>query len=759
MDEDLKTTQKFFSEIFFKAQELKEGHLDAGIYAELLDSEQRYGEKVFFAQGGMKKIYKVQDYQTDRIVAMACLDEGKDLISKESFLREARITAQLQHPNIISIHDIGIDADQPYFTMKFLEGQTLEETLIADDYSQQNKSYTLTELLEIFKKVCNAVAYAHSKAVIHLDLKPANIHLSDYGEVTVCDWGLAKVLDHDLQQSTLDNYSLSYFDLHNQTLDGYIKGTMGYMSPEQLGNSVKKDQRSDIYSLGAILYKLLTRRQIIHAKSTEEYRDLVLAGKIERPSLYKEDVPNSLEAVCMKCLDLDVENRYQSVDELIAELNAYLRGFATHAEKASLLKQSQLFYKRNRNMCLLALASVLMIISTLSYYLWNLDKAYAQLQQEQIAKEAFAKEAAMKSYEQARLAYTDGNVVSALLSLESAQLLYPELGKHERFHYEILLAMGKFEELEGFEKQDLFDGWLEAQKIYDLNFFREVMGRIKALDSRSLYLAAQKNIYKEHLKSFEEQGAYVAMLLEIDNPHVGEVKAIYNGTLFDLSGCGELRNFDALAAVEIKHLDISHSKIRRMRFMPPNKIEYFDLSYSEALDFPAWKNVQLKVLDASYSAIPRFQKLARPDGYSVEELHVRGNPGNIRLFKDNDNIKKVYVTAKVVLRNGKQNNYIITEQTQEEADRELKLILLTGFDKTRDADITEDEFPFSQDLFKVWDTDKNGLLQSWEFLPIVYIQDNRESLTELSQQFLVRVNASGKLPRLRNGRAGRGRRR
>ena len=167
------------------------------IFDEILVVEDRYDKGSVVNQGGMKKILKTIDSLTNRPVAKAVLIDFEDADKAESFLREARLTAALEHPNIIPVYDIGVDDTQgPFFTMKLVGGKNLAEILKKMSKEQEQSNYSLRDLLTIFLKICDAIHYAHSKGILHLDLKPENIQIGDYGEVLVCDWGLAKVMEH-----------------------------------------------------------------------------------------------------------------------------------------------------------------------------------------------------------------------------------------------------------------------------------------------------------------------------------------------------------------------------------------------------------------------------------------------------------------------------------------------------------------------------------------------------------------------------------
>ena len=719
----------FFEQLFDQAKLHKTDQVQSSLVDELQESEGRYGKKEYFTQGGMKKIFKVHDFQTDRTVAMACLDPEKEKISQESFLREARITAQLQHPNIIAVYDMGIEENAPFFTMKFLEGQTLERFLEPNDFQESNAKQSLPELLNIFRKTCDAVAYAHAKGVIHLDLKPANIHLSDYGEVTVCDWGLAKVLDQVSDDETVDKYSLDYFDLNNHTLDGYIKGTMGFMSPEQLGNKKKKDQRSDIYSLGAILYKILSQRQIIHAQSPAEYRELALAGKIEKPSTYQNNIPSSLEAVCMKCLQLEPEDRYHTVDQVIADLDAYLNGYATDAEDAGFLKQAKLFYQRNKAICLVSITSLLIVFTGLITFLVTIEKAYSELQTEKDEKQKISQSSARKYYEEAERQYKNGKIEEALINLKTVQVLDPSLDVKNEFEYEILLVGGHFEKLKAFPELDLFDGWLDEQNRYDLQFFTEFLNKLKSLKKEELYRYAQRFAHKNHLKTLDEQNEYLKISLLLDNPKITELKLSYDGQKLDLSHNTDLVNIDAVHAVDIYHLDLSHSDIQDLRFFKKNKIEELDLSSSQILYIPSWNGAKLKRLDLSFTPIISFSNMSRDSQYQIGELKLTGSAAFLEEIKNNQSLTKIMISDTAYKKqNLNSDRYTIQDLTDEEKAMEVKLKNFHKLNKSKDGFIDYKEFKMPKHLFNLWDKNQDKKLSTKEFMPLEYVRENIDSL-------------------------------
>ncbi|MCH2209005.1 MAG: serine/threonine protein kinase [Lentisphaerales bacterium] len=339
------------------------------IYDELSTLEQRYSQKTKIGSGGMKSIYKVLDQQTNRYVAMACLHEDSSEDLYEPFLREARINAIMDHPNIMTIHDIGLNENgQPYFTMDLKSDNHLQK-ILNKLRSTEKESYNLRERLNIFLKICDAMAYAHSQGVIHLDLKPENIQVGDFGEVLVCDWGLGKIVNEpendDLQQSLNPNI------LNNMTIYGEVKGTPGFMAPEQISGNNKTPQ-TDIHSLGAILYSILTLKKPYEGLDVDAIFQKTLMGQL--PDIQQEDIPKSLVAVIKKAMAKQPEQRYLTITDMAKDIQAYLNGFATSAENAGFLKLLNLVYQRNKIVCCLILGFIILGLLTTTAFISNLEE-------------------------------------------------------------------------------------------------------------------------------------------------------------------------------------------------------------------------------------------------------------------------------------------------------------------------------------------------------------------------------------------------
>ncbi len=333
------------------------------------EPEGKYKVKYHLCAGGMKSIIKVKDRDSGRDVAMASMHTPENKSDVSRFIQEAKIAANLEHPNIVPVHDIGLNSSgDPYFVMKLLGGETLGSIIqkLKDNDPKYIKTYNLHLRLNIFVKICNAIAFAHSKGIIHLDLKPENIQIGDFGEVLVLDWGLAKVIGAPEEnipvenKNKTDNYPTVIERLRDTsielTIDGIIKGTPGFMAPEQVqGKNTDKNEKTDIYALGALLYNLLTLEKPFTGDSSKKVMiktitEPVIPPRIRTPNYF---IPKSIEAVTLKALAFEPKDRYSNVQKLISDIDAFLGGYATSAEKAGFFKHLFLMVKRHKTVTFL----------------------------------------------------------------------------------------------------------------------------------------------------------------------------------------------------------------------------------------------------------------------------------------------------------------------------------------------------------------------------------------------------------------------
>ncbi|MCM8537971.1 MAG: serine/threonine protein kinase [Lentisphaeraceae bacterium] len=338
-------------------------------------------------QGGMGTIYDAFDRNVRRKVAIKSINSeiAQNVVSRKYFTKEAQITGQLEHPNIIPVYEMGVNPqDRLYYVMKRVQGITLADVLdgIKDGQRRMIRQYPLPVLLSIYQKVLDAIAYAHARGVVHLDLKPENIMVGEFGEVLVLDWGIARLRKRspNVDQTrfvTLDDSVNLGEDFENEQ----VIGTPAFMAPEQAsGKSKTIGTRTDIYALGAILYNILTLRPPAAGRTTTVVLKKIVTGRVIDPLSYNEPnnkqqeniihlrhlpdekVPEALSKVCMKAMNERLDGRYQAVRDLQEDLYAYFSGYATTAEDAGLSRRLSLYISRNKYLIITVILLVIINI-------------------------------------------------------------------------------------------------------------------------------------------------------------------------------------------------------------------------------------------------------------------------------------------------------------------------------------------------------------------------------------------------------------
>jgi len=408
------------------------------LFSGLSPEDLPYTDEQLLARGGMKTILRVHDPKTARYVAMATLEPDSPEELYEPFLREARLTALLDHPNIITIHDIGLTADSiPYFTMELKTGESLDRIIKENSSSRGGNGADavafLPHLLGIFLKVCDAVDYAHSQNVVHLDLKPDNIQVGQHGEVVVCDWGLGKLIgDAEYDGGEFDRLLLNPDLLNNMTLTGQIKGTPGFMAPEQVEKEGEKTFETDIYALGAILYKILTNHVPVEGETADERIENTAKGMIASPDRRFPDrhIPQALAAVAMKALASSPKRRYRSVEALRQDLVSYLNGYSTSAENAGPAKEIALFCRRHKVLVTLSALFAITLAVAIAVSMRSILRseraavaALTELQEEKTERIRLGQKAAPRYYDEAVAFLAEGRLDEAVTRAETAVAL------------------------------------------------------------------------------------------------------------------------------------------------------------------------------------------------------------------------------------------------------------------------------------------------------------------------------------------------
>jgi eukaryotic-like serine/threonine-protein kinase len=326
------------------------------------------------AKGGLGEVFVAYDEELNREVALKeiQLREDRNPDNRHRFIMEAEITGRLEHPGIVPVYALGTYSDgRPYYAMRFIEGEDLRESIKSfhekdkEDSDSPERRVAFRELLRRFVDVCNAIAFAHSKGVLHRDLKPENVMLGKYGETLIVDWGLAKPIGKSESTPTPSDVSL----IQPQSGSGFTPtqmgstiGTPAYMSPEQAAGRLDQlGPASDIYSLGAALYTLLTGKKSVDGDLVEVLRK-VERGEIAPPRQVNPSTPEPLDAICRKAMSLKPEDRYASALDLAQDVELWLSDEPVSAWREPTRARAGRWIRKHRTLVATALATLLVAV-------------------------------------------------------------------------------------------------------------------------------------------------------------------------------------------------------------------------------------------------------------------------------------------------------------------------------------------------------------------------------------------------------------
>ena len=589
------------------------------------ENQGHYSEFEEIGRGGSKIIYRASDNLSGREVAFA-RPLKNDSITTELFLREARITAYLQHPNILPAYDM-CDDEEPYLVCKLLRGSNLAELC----KQQQNQRDTLA----IFRKICEAMNYAHSRGVLHLDLKPENIHLDKYGEVLVIDWGLAEIFLTESLESPLDNPLISTREVLSS--DTTFCGTPGFMSPEQICNQ-NVDVRSDVFALGALLYSIFFNQSPFHAPDLKSICAKTQLGEI--PNFDQGRMSSGLRSIMLKCLHAKKEDRYQNMRELLDDLDALQNNFIPSAEEANFVHHCKMLYKRNRQSCHFLLASFVLLVLTSLFYIHKI--------QESRADAVYAKGQAIQAKEQAE-AYLQ-QVIEEQKQNEKLSIAlsprYLNIAKEHWEYYELdqsieycdlalrvnpnnleaqemraklYFAYGDYtqakkiwERLNSSEQEQQFNRFiLNKNNLHpdDIYNYRVNSSPIKILKARALFHSFRQSGNLEQLKQ----------VIKIENPKVTELELSYDGDLFDVHGNSHFINNNFLRALKLKRVNLSETRIDNIDSLRHSSLKELNIAHAPIWDLSPLADCKIEKLDLSNSYIEGLWLLTNCE---LKELNI-----------------------------------------------------------------------------------------------------------------------------------------
>ncbi|OAI47277.1 hypothetical protein AYO44_09860 [Planctomycetaceae bacterium SCGC AG-212-F19] len=603
-------------------------------------SKERYFIEGEIARGGMGAVLRAVDCDIRREVAIKYLLDQADPKKKRRFIEEAQITGQLEHPNIPAVHELGADKEKRlFFSMKMVQGRSLAQVL--DELRQNPKTaergWSLARLLNLFVNVCNGLAYAHSRGVVHRDLKPANVMIGGFGEVYVMDWGLAKVLKggqaSELPQpaaSVLPSQSVSPKQSSkvatsreaeaDLTQEGSVLGTPVYMPPEQATGHVDAiDHRSDIYSLGAILYEMLTLQPPIDKEGG--YLAIlmrVMQGEIVPPEQRDPKrnragkIPKELAAVAMKAMAKDPANRYPNVEAMRQDIERFQEGRSVSAKDDTFKEMAWKLVKRNKAVSAFTTVLTVVLVWGLGVN-WLAQRDVAKAKNEAVEKQTElvdrTRQAVPALVVAARQVANTSKIKEAREQVELALLYEPKDADAHLLRGQILLGQKEWTTARGELEQYLQQkNHADVKKLLELcstgkvndaatqSAVAEVLGRQNVPGPAILLLkevAAERKKREPLLPVYRKQ-------VEVNWKGLGEKVTLGQDAQFDLNfwKCMQVTTLEPLKGMQLNTLNLANTSVQvltPLKDMPLTTLNLHDCG--QVRELTPLKGMPLTTLD------------------------------------------------------------------------------------------------------------------------------------------------------------------
>ncbi len=655
-----------YIDAFDQAVQLRNDLKTKSLFNELKENKNRYHLIKLIGEGAVKKVYLAQDTMMDRQVAYAEIKSDIPLLI-EDFLKEARLTSTLEHPYIAPIHDVGINSsEKPFFIMKLYEGESLLEFL--NKSSEQTSYSDLEKRLDIFLKVCEAISFAHSKKVLHLDIKPSNIRINHHGEVLLCDWGIARLIYDDPLPESHDEPHESL--ISEATMLGVIRGTPGYMAPEQKNKDFRCDERTDVYGLGALFHKMLTG---------SNYED-----NFEK-IIQLEHCPNELKEICKKSLSEKPLERYQTVAKLIKDLHFYREGLVIQAETATLSLILKKWVIRHKLIVTLSFAYITILCSILFYYFYQLNSERTKLnnvvqnlhdeRQEKLTSEKLQAQQyytlALEAYVNATSKYNfrAGNIRLAIEMLDYSIKVIPNYndalnlkGKLHLLNFELQKALDYFKSSNNSLYYDAFQKFNSYSKetIQVTQSLKLIESARNILDKRLLkHLVGQAIFYiynDDHDLRELAKG-----ILRITNSNAPKI--ILTKDTLDVSHNKHFKSIYGVARLNFKEVNLSHTNLgsQQLMYLKSTHLNTLNLSNTKVDHLEYLQDKSIHHLDIQNCKITTLTPI---ENIQIHSINITGIKANLEPLTNHSSLKVIICDS---------SQYSILKESTQEKELTLKL--------------------------------------------------------------------------------------